>query len=263
MEPLTALMTEEQRKKKQEQQKAKAPPPGSSRILSRATREQNKKAKQPSNQPAPLPTPPATVTTNSQKQQTPAVQTNESKTLQKSALNESPRSVVAPVVANESTKSTKHEPNQTESADEWANWSEELNPEVNFELCEKMLKDVSFLGRLKQRLITAKSLMFEAKIEGASMFRDLCKILCNLLSIEFNEFDENEDSDENEQNSDSVVNSKKLKASNKKEINTNMFLEQMKSFEYFCNYLELPQFFTDLMKQFLNEKSNLKLLKEV
>ena len=126
-----------------------------------------------------------------------------------------------------------------------------------------MLKDVSFLGRLKHRLTTAKSLMFEAKIEGASMFRDLCKILCNLLSIEFNEFDDQDEyNNENEQdNSDSVVNSKKLK--NKNETKTNMFFEQMKSFEHFCSFLELPQFFTDLLKQFQNEKSNLKVLKEV
>jgi hypothetical protein len=42
MEPLTVEMTDEQAKRKQEQQKAKAPPPGTSRILSRANREQKK-----------------------------------------------------------------------------------------------------------------------------------------------------------------------------------------------------------------------------
>jgi hypothetical protein len=42
MEPLTVEMTDEQVKRKQEQQKAKAPPPGTSRILSRANREQKK-----------------------------------------------------------------------------------------------------------------------------------------------------------------------------------------------------------------------------
>lgn len=46
MEPLTALMTDEQLKKKQEQQKARAPPPGTSRMLSRANREQRKQTKQ-------------------------------------------------------------------------------------------------------------------------------------------------------------------------------------------------------------------------
>ena len=47
MEPLTIQMTDEQVKRKQEQQKAKAPPPGTSRILSRATREHKKTQNKP------------------------------------------------------------------------------------------------------------------------------------------------------------------------------------------------------------------------
>ena len=54
MEPLTATLTEEKLKKKLEQQRAKAPPPGTSRILSRATRD-NKKNHKPSITPSAIP----------------------------------------------------------------------------------------------------------------------------------------------------------------------------------------------------------------
>jgi hypothetical protein len=49
MEPLTVNLTDEQLKKKQEQQRAKAPPPGTSRILSKANKEQKSKIKQNEN----------------------------------------------------------------------------------------------------------------------------------------------------------------------------------------------------------------------
>ncbi len=251
MEPLTVIMSDEKKKKKQEQQRAKAPPPGASRILTRATKEQNKKnnqVKQPSSA-MPIPPPQAQVQKSqtikpsvtpqppSPPQQQQTVTVNETKvTTQKQAQIESPRS---------NTTTTN------ENLDEWTNFAEDLNPEVNFELCEKMIKEENFLQRLKKKLQVAKNLMLEGKIEGASIFRELCKILCNLLSIEFNEYvTDDEDDDDNN-------------ALNKNELKKSIFLKQMLAFENFCNFLDIPQFFSDLLKQFLNEKSNLKVLKEV
>ena len=37
-------------------------------------------------------------------------------------------------------------------------------------MCEKYLQDENFLNRLKQRLISSKQLMLEAKIEGFTYF---------------------------------------------------------------------------------------------
>lgn len=247
MEPLTVQMSEEQKKRKLDQQKAKAPPPGASRILTRATREQNKKnqAKQataPTNPTAATPSNPPTLPNQSQK-------LNDIKITK----TESPRTSRTPAAAVvEVTKSHK-ETTQTNDLEEWQNLAEDLNPEVNFELCEKTLQDEAFLAKLKQRLLAAKSLMLEARIEGASLFRELCKILCNLVSIEFNEEDEDEDS-----NSEVVSQSKKIKLSVKKE--RSVYSKRILAFEHFCNHLELPQFFTDLMRQL---QSNAKISKEV
>ena len=252
MEPLTVIMSDEKKKKKQEQQRAKAPPPGASRILTRATKEQNKKNNQIKQPASAMPIPPqqakvqksqtikpsVTPQPPSPPQQQQTVTVNETKaSTQKQAQNESPRS---------NTTTTTNE-----NLDEWTNFAEDLNPEANFELCEKMIKEENFLNRLKQKLQVAKNLMLEGKIEGASIFRELCKILCNLLSIEFNEYvTDDEDDDDNN-------------ALNKNELKKSIFLKQMLAFEHFCNYLDIPQFFSDLLKQFLNEKSNLKVLKEV
>ena len=249
MEPLTVPLTEEQMKRKIAQQKEKAPPPGTSRILSRATREQKKNQKIAAAEAA---------ATGGQPLNPRQVPPNNKQTSEQTKTTEPPSKSV--------TRTDNTAQNEIE---EWQNLAEELNPEVNFELCEKMIQDTSFLNRFKQSLFNSKTQMLEAKIEGASMFRELCKILCNLLTIEFG--DEEDDEEElNESMSPKtqgdLKKSKISTARNKKPADLDAKqtqLLQIQNFEKFCNFLELPQFFTELFKQFLNEKSNFKNFKEV
>lgn len=157
MDPLTVLLTDEKKKKKLEQQKAKAPPPGASRILTRATRE-HKKAQKSNITPSPIP---------------PLNKKNE-----ESKPDSSPVKQEVKTENNNSVhKSAAHGENQVnpaaENTDEWQNLGEELNPENNFEHCEKMINDEGFLSKLKQRLVYSKTLMLEGKLEGASMFREV------------------------------------------------------------------------------------------
>ena len=221
MEPLTALMSEEKMKKKIEQQKAKAPPPGASRILARATRE-NKKLQKPMPVPTPTPPPPAQT-----KPETQVQQSNASKQNQAASKSE------------QRPHSAKN--NEPSDLDEWQALNDELNPEINPDLCEKYIQDEAFIVKLKQRLVSSKGLMLDGKVEGASVFRELCKILCSLVSIQFNDDEE---------------------APHREADRYHLFVAQIKSLEGFCNTLELPQFFTELLKHLLNDKTN-KNLKQV
>lgn len=124
MEPLTIQMTDEQVKRKQEQQKAKAPPPGTSRILSRATREHKKTQNKPqevlNQQKLPLEgntTHPKSIST----QPNNVVEQLTSK-LPTSLVNE---------VKTESKSNIKNSNPTIEiqwDIDEWQNLAEELNP---------------------------------------------------------------------------------------------------------------------------------------
>jgi hypothetical protein len=272
MEPLTIQMTEEQLRKKHEQQKAKAPPPGTSRILSRATKEQKKQNKQQQQQT------PANANNNQQtqpKQTEPPQQTQKQQPIEQVPKNQSPLNENQIIKEKEhQSKQQNLSPNpQGNENEEWQNLIEELNPETNFEFCEKMIQDDSFLARLKNRLNQSKNLMFDSKIEGASMFREVCKILSNLLSIEFDDEDEDDVTMNEEDNNDIIVSSlsKTLKAesskANEKSISSKIIKttdnKQLQLIEKFCSYLELPNFFIDLLKEFLvNDKSaNIKNLK--
>jgi hypothetical protein len=273
MEPLTVQMTEEQIRKKHEQQKAKAPPPGTSRILSRATKEQKKQNKQQQQQQQ-------QTTTNINNQANQPKQTEPPQQTQKQQANEqTPKNQTAIINENQNVKQSEQQtkqqnlsPNpQSNENEEWQNLIDELNPETNFEFCEKMIQDDSFLNRLKHRLNQSKTLMFDCKIEGASMFRDVCKILSNLLSIEFD--DEDEETMNEEENDDIIVSSlsKTLKPEsskvNEKSISSKILKttdnKQLQLIEKFCSCLDLPNFFIDLLKDFsLNEKTtNIKNLK--
>ena len=171
MEPLTIQMTDEQVKRKQEQQRAKAPPPGQSRILSRATRDQKKAQNkpqavlhQPKIQPQPEQTtlaPPKPINSNfNGPQQAGNVVAAAINNTESSAVKNAPQSPVSEAKTN-----SKITDNQAD-IEEWQNLAEELNPETNFELCEKYLQDEAFLNKLKQRLATSKQSMLESKIEG-------------------------------------------------------------------------------------------------
>ena len=120
MEPLTIQMTDEQVKRKQEQQKAKAPPPGTSRILSRATRDQKKAQNKPqavlhqpkvpseaSSPPKPILTQANTNLDQLPNKNPPQFNTNEAKIEPKTN---------AKIVENQS------------DIEEWQNLAEELNP---------------------------------------------------------------------------------------------------------------------------------------
>ena len=125
--------------------------------------------------------------------------------------------------------------------------------EGNIELCEKMMTDEIFLNKLKQKLLLSKTLIVESKLEGASLYRDLCKLLNNFLSIEFDEL-----YDDDEEDTTVIQISKSLSKTIK-----NAPAGRMALFEFFCSYLELPQFFIDFLKLTISSKSNLKALKEV
>ena len=122
--------------------------------------------------------------------------------------------------------------------------------------------------------------MLEGKLEGASVFRETCKILCNLLAFQFSEEDDADEEEEttlreednrkndpasSKKSSVRVDKSKKLTA--RTQANNNdprfvLFQKRMQSFENFCSYLDLPHFFAELIKQLLNDKSNSKIAKE-
>ena len=172
MEPLTVQMTDEQVKRKQEQQRAKAPPPGTSRILSRATRDQKKAQNKPqavlhqpkpqtSQQPEQNSMPPKPI--NSNLPQQPSANANQE---QPSAKNIPQHVGETKTESKPTAKATTTADIQTD-IDEWQNLAEELNPDTNFELCEKYIQDEAFLNRLKQRLATSKQSMLESKIEGS------------------------------------------------------------------------------------------------
>lgn len=131
-----------------------------------------------------------------------------------------------------------------------------LHTETNIELCQKMLKDEKFLNRLKQKLLLSKSLIIDSKIEGASLYRDLCKVINNFLSIEFEEL--YDDDEENEDNS-----SKSTSRRSSKNRPKTADLSRLILLEFFCNYLEIPVFFVEFLKLSISNKSNLKILKEV
>lgn len=207
MEPLTIQLSEEQLKKKQAQQRAKAPPPGTSRILSRATREQKKQ------------------------HMTQIKENSEPKRLDETLKPE---------------QEPKNQEDHKETDNDWQSLLENLIPE-NLDLCLKYLSDETFINKIKNKLQVAKQLMLEAKIEGASQFRELSKLLANLVSIQI-EIDEQ----------DSLSSTLKHDNSAKKPD-----ASQLAILEKFCSSIDLAKYFFDLLKLFLSDRPNLKSLKEV
>jgi hypothetical protein len=111
------------------------------------------------------------------------------------------------------------------------------------------LTDDSFVKRFKQRLNQSKQQMLESKLEGASLFRELCKILCNFYSLDFD--DENDEDIEAQNVNDS---NRTIQASRE------MKRDQVKiqALESFTANTDIPNVFTELLKEFINAKSNLK-----
>jgi hypothetical protein len=113
--------------------------------------------------------------------------------------------------------------------------------EPNPEIYERLITDDPFLNKLKTKLFNSKSLMLEGKLEGASMFRECCKIICNLLTITYQDDDVNEDDPEGEENN---------------------FLIKIQIFEKFCNFIDLAHVYMSILKQLLLDK-NYSFLKDV
>ena len=82
--------------------------------------------------------------------------------------------------------------------------------------------------------------MLEAKLEGASTFREVCKIICNILTITYQDEDVNEDDPQDEENN---------------------FLAKIQIFEKFCNFTDLAHVYMSLIKQLLEKSYSF--LKEV
>ena len=129
MEPLTIQMTDEQVKRKQEQQRAKAPPPGTSRILSRANRE-NKKNQ---NKPQPVLHQPKLPQDNSTPPKPILTQVNNvESTINKSNLPSNQSQTTSNEVKTESKSNAKVTviENHQSDIDEWQSLVEELNPGI-------------------------------------------------------------------------------------------------------------------------------------
>lgn len=270
MEPLTVQLTDEQMKRKQDQQRARAPPPGQSRILSRAARDHRRQggkqiqqmtskapettANNKENQPpvpvvAPTVQPTATASPNNKTDQ-PTKESVRKSVEQISNINKT----------NADVKASKVFENATET-DDWQMLIEELTPETNQEMCEKMMRDEPFLLKLKQKLQTSKTLVLEGKIDGASMYRDICRVINNLLSVEFEEVYDDDDDDYDEEAGETIT-SKKEKEGSRSRRDGDMS-NRLASLEYFCNYMDISGFFVEFLKMFISNKSNIKLLKEV
>ena len=77
--------------------------------------------------------------------------------------------------------------------------------------------------------------MLEGKLEGASTFREVCKIVCNLLTITYQDDDGNPEDDP--------------------EADENNFLIKIQIFEKFCNFIDLAHVYMSILKQLLMDKS--------
>ena len=132
------------------------------------------------------------------------------------------------------------------------------------ELCERMLKDELFLNKIKQKLNASKLLILDSKIEGASLYRDLCRLLNNLLSVEFEELYEEDDDEQDVEatltNSKGVVKSSSKSKSKSARSNKSNRLSLL---EFFSNFLDIPNFFIDFGKIFISNKQLIRILKEV
>lgn len=134
------------------------------------------------------------------------------------------------------------------------------------ELCERMLKDELFLNKIKQKLNASKLLILDSKIEGASLYRDLCRLLNNLLSVEFEELYEEDDDEQDVEatltNSKGVVKSSSKSKSKSKSARSNKS-NRLSLLEFFSNFLDIPNFFIDFGKIFISNKQIIRILKEV
>lgn len=140
-------------------------------------------------------------------------------------------------------KKSEVEVTGTSDTDDWALLAEDLNPETNQDRCEKFLVDEAFLGRLKQRLVVAKGLMLEARIEGAAMFRDVCKILCHMMSLHLGGDDELRESTLKPEQQEATYAS---------------FQKRLRALEHLAQLIDLPRQFITLLDQLVGlEKTQL------
>lgn len=245
--PLTVTPTEEQIKLKQKQMKEKAPPPGAAKILTRARKEQ-KKTQQPQTQAQPQQIP-ANKQPHPQcsiKQITPPTTTSTTEQPVKKSIKLTPSQVAsdATLVAESISRKTltqskiRQQAQNVDSDEEWQNLLDEQIPEQSRETYEKFIEDEHFLNKIKTKLLTSKNQMLEAKLEGASVFREVCTIICNLLSISYQqEIISNDDADD--------------------DVSEEFLMQRLKVFENFCNFIEIPQVFMSLLRHIIEKSSQL------
>lgn len=221
MEPLTVQLTVEQLKKKSEQQKAKAPPPGTSRILSRATREHRKQ--QNKQQPKQIENP---------KPSGAPIKSNQ------------PTNNQEAVVVQDLNQSTDQNADQIHKAadrsasvfdnEEVENLIEGLAQDETGKVWDDVMNDKATLQKIKKMLVHSQKLVNDAKIEGASNFRNLCQLVCGLYAFEF--YSERESAEEAE-----------------------FSAKILQVVENFSQELEIPTFFVELAEGFnKNQSSNLR-----
>lgn len=135
-----------------------------------------------------------------------------------------------------------------------------------------MLRDEPFLSKLKQKLALSKTLVLECKIDGAALYRDVCKLINNLVSIEFDDLYDDEENTETGENLESSTNTLKpdqsqqvikTKKSTSDPKNDARFVARLRSLEHFCTYLEIPQCVAEFLKMLIGDRPQLKSLKEV
>lgn len=104
--------------------------------------------------------------------------------------------------------------------------------ETNREIFEKLINDDPFLTKLKAKLFSSKTAMLEGHLEGASVFREVCKIICSLLTMTYQ--DENLTDEE-------------------PDVQEEIFTQRIHVFEKFCNFIDLAPTFINLLKQALDK----------
>jgi hypothetical protein len=136
---------------------------------------------------------------------------------------------------------------------------------------EKYMRDESFALRLKQRILCGQTLTLDAaKIEGASMLRDSCKILQCILSTPLDCDDNEQHRDSDGDDGESMTSTRstiKLKDTNKHDAAANAemqgsfegdaqvmraFRAKLRHMESFCATTNTPSLLLELLNQILN-----------
>jgi hypothetical protein len=137
------------------------------------------------------------------------------------------------------------------------------------------MRDEAFALRLRQRFLSGQALTLDAaKIEGASMLRDVCRILQSILSIAL-DYDEHHDSTSSSSESiistrstiklkDTIKDAKGAAEANAEDLIMKVFRDRLNHMENFCAITKTPSLLIELLAGLLNSGLGTKIfLKEV